>query len=241
MNKQRFMTTVLFFVAIWLFTFSSLNDCYAISSDDIDESFLKIVSEYILSNDTSSDISIGSLDIETDLYKPKTVVRWVKSKQAKATASVNTTKPNSIVFTYGDTVNVVWPVSKDAEYATIMVNGLEYLISRSDLSYNEIMSDDIKTKALINNGKFVGLFQLTAYAWTGNRCANGRYPTKKYTVAAHKKDFPLGSRLYIEGYGVFTVEDRGGFKKGVIDIYLGDHNQCVQFGRKHNVKVYLLK
>ena len=88
---------------------------------------------------------------------------------------------------------------------------------------------------------YAGKFQLTAYAWTGNPCANGKYPSLNYTVAAHVKDFKLGTKLYIEGYGYYTVEDRGAFRKGVIDIYMGNKAKCIKFGRKHNVKVYVIR
>lgn len=46
-----------------------------------------------------------------------------------------------------------------------------------------------------------------------------------YSVAA-PKDIPLGTTLYIEGYGYYVVEDRGAFGNGVIDIACPDHNSC---------------
>ena len=87
--------------------------------------------------------------------------------------------------------------------------------------------------------KDCGIFQLTAYEWTGNPCANGKYPTRNHTVAAHKSDFPLGTVLYIEGYGTYVVEDRGGFPKGTIDIYIGNVKECFKFGRR-KARVYVV-
>lgn len=78
--------------------------------------------------------------------------------------------------------------------------------------------------------EYAGIFELTAYAWTGNPCANGNYPTTGYTVASNY--FPLGTKIYIEGMGEFTVEDRGGMADNVVDIYMGDHDTCIQFGRQ---------
>lgn len=77
---------------------------------------------------------------------------------------------------------------------------------------------------------YVGHYELTAYEWTGNPCANGNYPTAGYTVACNS--LPLGTRIYIDGYGYYTVEDTGGMSDNVVDIYMGDYDTCIQFGRQ---------
>ena len=84
---------------------------------------------------------------------------------------------------------------------------------------------------------YLGSYQLTAYAWTGSRCANGNYPTLNYTIASNS--IPMGSRVYIEGYGEYVVEDRGGMASNVIDVYMGDYSTCMQFGRR-TADVYLI-
>lgn len=85
---------------------------------------------------------------------------------------------------------------------------------------------------------YLGSYELTAYAWTGNPCANGNYPSCGYTVASNT--IPLGSRIYIEGYGEYVVEDRGGMPSNVIDVYMGDYDSCIQFGRR-SANVYLIE
>lgn len=89
-----------------------------------------------------------------------------------------------------------------------------------------------------NKYTYLGSYQLTAYAWTGNRCANGNYPSCGYTVASNS--IPMGSRIYIDGYGEYVVEDRGGMASNVIDVYMGDYNTCIQFGRR-TADVYLIE
>ena len=84
----------------------------------------------------------------------------------------------------------------------------------------------------------LGHYTLTAYEWTGNTCTNGEYPSKGYTIACNS--LPLGTRVYIEGYGFYTVEDRGGMADNVIDIYLGDYDECIEFGVQE-ADVYLIK
>lgn len=84
---------------------------------------------------------------------------------------------------------------------------------------------------------YLGDYQLTAYEWTGNPCANGNYPTEGYTIASNT--LPIGTRVYIEGIGERTVEDTGGMAGNVIDIYMGDPSTCVQFGRQAGA-VYII-
>lgn len=86
-------------------------------------------------------------------------------------------------------------------------------------------------------GTYLGWYELTAYEWTGSPCANGNYPTAGYTVACNS--LALGTRIYIEGYGEYVVEDRGGMAGNVIDIYMGDYNSCIQFGRQ-GANVYII-
>ena len=83
-----------------------------------------------------------------------------------------------------------------------------------------------------------GVFELTAYAWTGNPCANGEYPVEGYSVASNY--YPIGTRLYIEGIGERVVTDTGGMSSGVIDLYLGDEETCIQFGRQ-SANVYVIE
>ena len=85
-------------------------------------------------------------------------------------------------------------------------------------------------------GEYLGVYELTAYEYTGSPCANGNMPTVGYTVACNSLD--IGQRIYIEGYGYYVVEDRGGMAGNVIDIYLGDADACIQFGRR-TANVYL--
>lgn len=87
------------------------------------------------------------------------------------------------------------------------------------------------------NMTYLGDYQLTAYEWTGNPCANGNYPTEGYTIASNT--LPIGTRVYIEGIGERTVEDTGGMSGNTIDIYMGDPGTCVQFGRQSGA-VYII-
>lgn len=87
---------------------------------------------------------------------------------------------------------------------------------------------------------YLGVYEITAYEWTGNPCANGNYPTEGYTVACNS--LPFGTVVYIEGIGYRTVEDRGAdwHSSTWIDLYLGDESACYSFGRQY-LNVYIVE
>lgn len=88
--------------------------------------------------------------------------------------------------------------------------------------------------------EYLGTFEMTAYEWTGNPCANGNYPEVGYTVACNS--LPLGTRVYIEGVGYRVVEDRGAewHSYNWMDLYLGDVSACYEWGIR-SVEVYIVK
>lgn len=89
--------------------------------------------------------------------------------------------------------------------------------------------------------KDLGIHELTFYTHTGNKTAIGKYPKASHTVAVDKNLIPLGSILYIEGYGIKVAEDTGGDIKGTrIDVFVDTKEQAIKLGRKQ-AKVYLLK
>lgn len=81
--------------------------------------------------------------------------------------------------------------------------------------------------------------QATAYTYTGYRTATGQNPAVGM-VAVDPKVIPLGSKMYIEGYGYAFAADTGGAVKGdIIDLFMEEYSQCINWGRR-TVKVYLL-
>ena len=59
-------------------------------------------------------------------------------------------------------------------------------------------------------------------------------------VAVDPKVIPLGSRVYVPGYGFAIAADTGGAIKGrKIDLCMEDYGQAIQFGRRP-VEVYVL-
>lgn len=76
------------------------------------------------------------------------------------------------------------------------------------------------------------IFEVTAYCYTGHRTATGTWPSRG-TIAVDPKVIPLGTRLYVEGYGEGIAADTGGLIKGdIIDVYMESEDECWQWGRR---------
>ena len=76
------------------------------------------------------------------------------------------------------------------------------------------------------------VMECTAYTWTGQRTKSGTWPAVG-TVAVDPKVIPLGTRLWIEGYGEAVALDTGGDIQGqIIDLYMDSYQECIEWGRR---------
>ena len=101
---------------------------------------------------------------------------------------------------------------------------------------------------LSHNGvpnKYSRVLTMQASAYSAQDPGNGNYTAtgsrlKKGIVSVDPKLIPLGTRLYIEGYGYAVADDVGGAIKGHrIDLAYDSRSEALQFGRQ-TVKVYVL-
>lgn len=91
--------------------------------------------------------------------------------------------------------------------------------------------------------RFLGHFMVTAYCPCAKCCgragastASGVKPTVGHTVAMG--GVPFGTKLMINGV-IYTVEDRG-TPYGHVDIFMGSHGECLQFGLRY-MDVYIVE
>ncbi len=67
------------------------------------------------------------------------------------------------------------------------------------------------------------------------KTASGVYATPDHTIAA-PSTYSFGTKIELEGYGTFVVEDRGGkIKDNRIDRYFNTHQEALTWGVK-NIK-----
>lgn len=78
-----------------------------------------------------------------------------------------------------------------------------------------------------------------AYAYTGGgRTASGTR-ARKGEIAVDPRVIPLGTNVYVEGYGFARAEDTGGNIKGrTIDLYMNSGGDCMRWGVRYKT-VYL--
>lgn len=96
------------------------------------------------------------------------------------------------------------------------------------------------TSSSSSSKKYMGNYKLTFYAGDSTT-ASGRSPKVNHTIAADTSVLPMYSKVYIEGWGTYTVEDRGGAIKGKrIDIFVSSNAVANKYGVKY-ANVYLVK
>lgn len=106
-----------------------------------------------------------------------------------------------------------------------------------------VSKDKVIASANRSDGTRVRIFTATAYTdnvqsqgkWVG-QTATGMKP-QVGVVAVDPNVIPLGTKMYIEGYGNAIAGDTGGAIKGNrIDLFMNTQKECINFGRRQ-VKV----
>lgn len=104
-----------------------------------------------------------------------------------------------------------------------------------------IPANKVASNVTINNKEIV--CSSTAYTG-GGRTASGmiceRDPDGLSTISVDPNIIPLGTIVYIEGYGYAVAADTGGAVKGQkVDVYFNSVSECYAWGNK-SVKVIIL-
>lgn len=85
----------------------------------------------------------------------------------------------------------------------------------------------------------IKVMESTAYTHTGNATSTGIMPYVG-VVAVDPSVIPLGTNLYVEGYGFALAADTGGVIKGdIIDVFMDTRQEALNWGRRQ-VKVHVL-
>lgn len=71
--------------------------------------------------------------------------------------------------------------------------------------------------------------------------SSGKPAKENRTIAVDPNVIPLGTKVYLEGLGVFIAEDTGGAITGnKIDLFKNDHKEALAFGIK-KTKLYIIE
>ena len=177
---------------------------------------------------------VSSIDFET---VKKNSADLLKGQTKEVTAGVPGEQVSTLRHTYvdgvlTDTVLLSTERTREPVNAEVLVGTKPKTISVSTTDRDSIRASRVIT------------MRATAYtygengAW-GNVTATGEKVRYGY-VAVDPSVIPLGTRLYIEGYGYAVAKDTGGSIKGNrIDLFFNTKGECYRFGVR-NVKVYVL-
>lgn len=115
----------------------------------------------------------------------------------------------------------------------------EYDNSSDDSEKKEVSSENKKTRNNnLPSGRFV--INVSAYTASADECgksdgitASGAHVKENETIACPRQ-FPFGTKLFIEGFGTYICQDRGGAIKGnKVDMYMKTKAQAFAFGRRN--------
>lgn len=143
--------------------------------------------------------------------------------------------------------------AKEVTYKVVYKDGKE--VSRKAVK-NSVVKEPVNeivvvgTKASVatrdGNMEYKSLLYCESTAYTGGgTTATGTTPVRVAdgysTIAVDPTVIPLGTLVYVEGYGYAVAEDTGGAIKGnIIDVYVNTYEEGINWGRKHNVPVYII-
>ncbi|MGG7059540.1 3D domain-containing protein [Clostridium nigeriense] len=144
---------------------------------------------------------------------------------------------------------------KEVVYEVVYKNGIEFskTVKSSKVvaePVNKIVAQGTRRTFASRDGqlldyKSVLYCESTAYSG-GGVTATGTVPVRDpngiSTIAVDPRVIPLGSLVYVEGYGKAVASDTGGAIKGnIIDVYVNSEEEAYSnWGRKYNVPVYIL-
>ena len=123
------------------------------------------------------------------------------------------------------------------------VCGLQTYAALEDADYNlsdTSWSDEIEETPTLGRSVYV---EATAYSpfdpGAGTHTARGNV-VRRGIIAVDPRFIPLGTRVYIPGYGEAIADDTGGAIKGNrIDIAFDTYDEAMRFGRQH-IEIYIL-
>jgi len=164
--------------------------------------------------------------------------------QYVSAAGIKNTDETKINFKIEDNIDIIdgiIQIDQNAlRNAPYHFPGYEPVKTPDELKREKVLArfKDKIAKTVFPEGKFI--INASAYTAAADECgksdgitASGLKVKERHTIACPPQ-FPLGTKINIEGYGNFVCEDRGGAIKGNhFDIYMQTKKQAFAFGRRN--------
>lgn len=147
-------------------------------------------------------------------------------------------------FEVNTTKEIDEPVEVAANVTELKVEAAEADVNTVEEVAEPVRENIVETSYGAINYSNVMSMEATAYLPTDGSGAGITATGIKATygvVAVDPRVIPLGTKVYIPGYGVALAADTGGAIKGYkIDLCMESYGECMRFGRR-NVTVYVLE
>lgn len=140
-----------------------------------------------------------------------------------------------------DTLNSYIPLLNSSTTINMAKEG----ISNAKAKISELNAPSIPTTGT-TVGEAIKTLSMESTAYYGHGItASGLKPVRNpdgiSTIAVDPNLIPLGSKVYVSGYGLAIAADTGGAIKGnIIDVYLNSYEECMSWGRRQ-VTVQILE
>lgn len=172
----------------------------------------------------------------------KTKVRWSKVKDADGYYVYRALKKKGR-YKLVKRVGKKGKRSCTHKYKKLRKNKRYYykVVAFKKIGSKRMMSKNADKDPAKNTLSYKKKIKMTATAYSGGGlCANGKR-CKVGRVAVDPRVIPLGTWLYVKGYGFCQACDTGGAIKGNrIDVYFNSESKCNRYGVR-STKVYVLR
>ena len=127
---------------------------------------------------------------------------------------------------------------KVVKLSPIVSEPISNVNGKTDISLETLSPSEMKTdpEETFVPGNSYGVFKISAYCDCEKCCGDyvytysGTVPKENHTISADLNQFPLGTKLCINGI-VYTVEDKGSsVTKNRLDIYFDTHEEALDYG-----------
>lgn len=210
------------------------------SREEVTKADLKVVVTRV---ESKVEKKVEAIEFTTEVKKDGDMKEGTKKVVQEGTAGEKEIQ-YKVVYENGKEVSrqvVAEKITKKPTNKVVAMGTLKTVkLSRGNLNYSSKirMRATAYTSSFKDTGKRPGD---RGFGVTASGTKTKRNPDGYSTVAVDPRVIPLGTKLYIEGYGFAIAEDTGGAIKGnKIDLYFNTDSQVYRFGVRY-VDVYVLK
>ncbi len=161
-------------------------------------------------------LALTTMVLATAVTATASAARVTATKQVVVRSSASVSSAKKTVMKKG-TNRKVLNISSDGKWLKVKVNGKVGYVHHNRIKF-------------ASGAKAMGNFKLTFYGGD-TITASGKTPRLNHTIAVDSRVISLGSKVYIDGYGVYYAEDTGGaIKNKIIDIFVTSEAEANRIG-----------